>query len=521
MNPDLGHPAADLDACEKEPLAFSGRIQDVGGLIATPLPGDDGDTLIAGVSHVSTNLGRWFDLPEGSRALILGDLFQDDCDYFTHRRRRIFENRHYVVRGVITNRGVEGDLLVSESDSHVLYEFEPRPTPGHVAPEAETAPPVTVDTQSVPESIPVEGALQHIHALTGYPKIMLYRFLEDGAGEVAAELADSRLDHYQGLRFPSSDIPRIARSLYIDNPFRLIFDTWGVAADIRTQGDGPAPLNLSYSTLRSVSPVHIEYLGNMGVRSSASFPVRVMGKLWGLVAMHAPEPTLIPIEQRLQVTRVVEQEFGRRLMDRRVRENHRRFNASVQLLESSAAVIAELLAAPAALAEPPEALARLIDSDTLLLIADGCLVTPAGRFSEDEIASLCDLGRRQAMRGQFLTPSIHSFLDQDEDFRRRASGLLYVTWGGSRERRGVEVLWIRREQSSSVTWAGRPEKLRHIVDGEERISPRKSFAAWNGTTQGLSTPWSSSDQLVASKLLVKVIALQRGEVDRRTRPGGA
>jgi light-regulated signal transduction histidine kinase (bacteriophytochrome) len=510
MSPAPRHATADLDACEKEQLPFSGQIQDVGALIATP-------PLSAEISHISTNLDHWFEVPEEPGTLTLADLFQDDCSYFAHRRRRIFEDRHFVIRGVMTNRGIEGDLLVSENDAHTLYEFEARPVE-RPAPEPVTAPPVTVDTRVLPEAIAVETALQRIHSITGYPKIMLYRFLDDGAGEVAAELSDNQLDNYQGLRFPSSDIPRIARSLYIDNPFRLIFDTRDPAAKVRSLTGDERPLDLSLSTLRSVSPVHIEYLGNMGVRSSASFPVRVMGKLWGLVAMHAPEPTPITVESRLQVTQLVEQELSRRLMDVHIRENHRRFNASVELLEHSAAAINELLRAPAALPAAPQVLAELVACDALFLIVDGNLLTPAGDFSAQEITCLRDLGRQQALRSQFLTQSVHSFMDQNEDFRRRASGLLYATLGASRTHKSLEILWIRHEQAGSVTWAGKPEKRSEVVDGEERISPRKSFAAWHGITQGLSSPWSSGDQLVASKLLVRIIALQRGEPDRSDPP---
>jgi len=493
--------AADLDACEQEPLAFSGRIQDVGALIGTA-PGDDA------LSCFSDNLGRWFELPLPTDELRLNDLFADDCDYFRYRRRAIFEGHHFVVRNVLTNRGIEGDLLLSEHPTVNLYEFEPKIEPRVVPHSQAMLVPVTHDSHSLARELRIDTLLRRIHALTSYPKIMLYRFLSDGSGEVVAELNSEDLDNYQGLRFPASDIPRIARNLYVDNPFRLIFDTQGRESSVQAAGDDTP--DLSRSCLRSVSPVHVEYLGNMGVRSSASFPVRVMGRLWGLVALHAVEATAIPIEQRLALQQLVEQELSRKLMDIRITAEHRRFNASSDLLHDSAVSLARVLQGGhgASPERSTESLRRLISSDEVLLRIDGRTQGQSSLVGEDELEAIIEVARAQALRGQFSTESLHLFLDQDEDFRQRASGLLYATTGI--EKRGaLEVLWLRSEQAKTVTWAGRPEKLRRQVDGVERISPRQSFAAWSAQTAGQSLPWESSDVLMASKLIVQVMAEER------------
>jgi len=513
LSPDAIQNGADLDACEREPLPFSGRIQDVGGLLAVPCGGE-------GVSHYSTNLGRWFDLPAAVTGQPLDAFFRDDCNYFTHRRRRVFEDRHFIIRGVVTNRGIEGDLLLAEGETHCLYEFEPRaadPSSSRTPSENLT---VSVDTARVPASVPVEEALRRIHGVTAYPKLMLYRFLEDGAGEVVAELSDRQLDTYQGLRFPASDIPRIARNLYIDNPFRLIFDTRGASAALEGGGDDDAILDLSYSTLRSVSPVHVEYLGNMGVRSSASFPVRVLGRLWGLLAMHSPEPRSIPVDERLEVVQVVEQALARRLMDAHVRDNHRRFNDSVELLERGAAALQALSENPVPCERVPAPLDALLSCEALILRIDGQRVTPGQGFTDREIDTLFDLGRREAQRNQFVTDSLERHLDQSEDFRRRASGLLYAAMGGLAGSPRIELLWLRAEQAGTVTWAGRPEKVRQVIDGQERISPRKSFEAWTSEARGCSAPWTSGDQMLVSKLLVQTLILQREPGPGATHPTG-
>jgi light-regulated signal transduction histidine kinase (bacteriophytochrome) len=495
-----GSPLADLDACEREPLAFSGRIQDVGALFAV-------DPRTLHVSHFSANVTRWFDLPDDTRELNLQDLFRDDCSYFDYRRRSIFKGRHFVVAGALSNRGIEGSLLIAEATpERVLVEFEPD-APALNPPGSSAS--VQASDRHLPPSIAIEDTLRRIHDLTTYPKIMLYRFLDAGAGEVVAELSDSQLDSYQGLRFPASDIPRIARNLYIENPFRLIFDTLGAQSPVRAADGDDGILDLSLSTLRSVSPVHVEYLGNMGVRSSASFPVIVMGKLWGLLAMHAVEATPLSIDARIAVARLVEQALARPLMDARIRAEHERFNASVERLEDAAAALAALDRTSRQV-QLPSALLQLIPSDDIAVRIDGRLLTANNACSEAEIDDLARLGDGEARRGQFSTDHVSGLLEQDPDFRRRASGLLYAAVDRPASGGRLEILWIRGEVAETVTWAGKPEKTLSVVDGEERISPRRSFDAWQETSEGLATPWLSSDLMLVSRLVVQVLARSRG-----------
>ncbi len=462
------------------------------------------------VTHHSRNLERWFTLPEPLHSpLALQDFFRDDCAYFVHRRRALYDERHFLIRGAVSNRGIEGDiLLATHSDEQHLVEFEARlPVPETSGATSRAG--VSRSERDLPGEIDVEVAMQRIHALTGYPKIMLYRFLDDGAGEVVAELSDQQLDSYQGLRFPASDIPQVARRLYIDNPFRLIFDTRGPEVDVERRPGTDSELDLSLSTLRSVSPVHIEYLGNMGVRSSASFPIMVMGKLWGLLAIHAVEPNPLSMETRIQVVQIVEHEFARRLMDQRVRDDHRRFNANVKLLDDCAAALVDLEADAESTDRAARALSRLISCDDLLLRLDGQFLNSSRHLSAEDAGRLADVGAAQAIGGQFSTNSLCRHLNQDEAFRRRASGMLYSTLDGRARRGRIEVLWLRAEQAEKVTWAGRPEKERHVVDGEERISPRRSFDAWQQTSEGTATAWRSSDLMLASKLIVNVLAREK------------
>ena len=487
----------DLAACDLEPLAFSGRIQDEGALLICSESGE--------VTHASENLQRYFSRP-ARPGLQLQELFADDTNYFQHRRKAIYGQSHFVVRNVVTSSNIEGDLLVSECAGRVLYEFEPRGE----SPNPLAAPPVSVqhDAAKLPAETDIDTLLQQVYALTRHSKIMVYRFLEDDTGEVVAELSDGSLDSYLGLRFPASDIPRNARSLYIDNPFRLIFDTEGATVRVlnlqQTASEEEEAPDLSTSTLRSVSPLHIEYLDNMGVRASCSFSVRVMGKLWGLVALHATTPTRIDITNRLRVRELIDRSLSLSLMNARIQSEHQRFNSSIGLVERCARSLAELLRGGGEL--PLKELQELIDCDSLLLLRDGEVLVNELDLAPAEVQKLSDLARQQRLHGQFSTDSLSRFMEQEDTVRSRLSGLLYQAIGSGRANMELEIFWLRQEAVTTVHWAGQPQKLRREVDGEVRISPRQSFDEWTEQARGMSRPWANSDHLIVTKLAAEALA---------------
>ena len=497
----------DLAVCDREALAFSGRIQDQGALLVC-----DGDGT---VTHASDNLQRFFDC-NPAPGLTLQALFADDSDYFVHRRRAIHDAHHFVIHNVLSNRGLEGDLLLSECAGRLLYEFEARAEPDAATPAPQLS--ISGDPGTLPAETDPERLLRQIHELTRYPKIMIYRFLEDHSGEVVAELSDGSLDAYLGLRFPASDIPRNARNLYVDNPFRLIFDTAGPTVAVRAlqRATDDTPPDLSTSTLRSVSPLHLEYLGNMGVRASCSFSVRVMGRLWGLVALHATQPTQIDVRSRIRVRELIDRHLALALMNAHIRAGHQRFNSSVGLVEGCAAALAALLRGGHDL--PLDALRELLDCDSLLLLRDGMPLRDELDLAPQQWRGLRDVARRQRLNGQFATDFLGRFLEQDAPFRQRVSGVLYQSIGSGRAGSELEILWLRQEQIRTVSWAGEPLKLRREVDGEVRISPRRSFQKWSEETRGQSRPWNNADRLLATRLAAQALSAVAGIARGSTRP---
>jgi light-regulated signal transduction histidine kinase (bacteriophytochrome) len=265
-----------IDDCEKEALHLSAAIQPHGALLVVGAEGL--------VSHLSANLGEFLGadlLPAVDAGLppALQEMIAELGDAPGSRAQ--FEAALSGPNGaldVVLSRNEAGQTIVEFTVNRDEVPVSGFFSQGVVAP----ASPSEAEQQR-------QALIEKVGALTGYQRVMYYRFLEGGDGEVLAEACRAGVTGtYLGLRFPASDIPQIARALYQKNPWRLIPDAPAVAVPLLGR-DGVVP-DLSYSDLRSVSPVHAIYLANMGVAASLSFPIVVGGQLWGLIACHDAAP---------------------------------------------------------------------------------------------------------------------------------------------------------------------------------------------------------------------------------------
>ena len=116
---------------------------------------------------------------------------------------------------------------------------------------------------------------------SGYDRVMMYRFRPDWHGEVVQERCRPGVGGFVGLRFPEGDIPANARRLFTVNRQRAIVDVTSQTSPVLKLNGNVAPLDLTYSLLRSAHPAHIQYLKNMGVQASLTLSIVVNGKLWG------------------------------------------------------------------------------------------------------------------------------------------------------------------------------------------------------------------------------------------------
>lgn len=327
---------------------------------------------------------------------------------------------------------------------------------------------------------------------TGYDRVMVYRFLENGDGEVIEQRCADGVEGFMGLRFPAQDIPENARRLYTLNWQRLIADTEAADVALYTLHDNALPLDLTYAMLRSVHPVHIQYMRNMGVRGSFSASLILDGTLWGLVACHHLQAKHLTAGQRLALEEMA------RLASLHL-ANLARMEEAVRnsILRERLSVI--YLALDPAVEEPGLALAGQLRSICLLMDADGvCLRWRNSVYRFGELPDENDLAALQAwlQERHVEDQRIHFDVLPEELHDRpelctQAAGVLYLPFG---ER--CDVIAVRKEQIEKVTWAGR----RPDGSPEQSLTPRHSFAAWSESVRHRAKRWDAGTLQIAEEM---------------------
>lgn len=483
-------PFVDERECAREPIHLSGAIQPHGYLISCSQP----DWVIR---HASANVAELFETPvEGVVGSPLLDFLGNDVAEPIARLAELLVPGASPQPTVAANVGVHArmcDIGVHLADGLVHLELEP------IEPGAARQMPSVLAQSMVAnanDAADMPGffarCAEQVRALSGYDRVMVYRFRHDGAGEVVAESRDPAIEPYLGLRFPASDIPAQARALYVRNRIRVIPDVEYVPVPVLpgTTAQG-APLDLSQHALRSVAPIHLEYLRNMGVRASMSVSIAVGGRLWGLVACHHRSPRRVSLPARAAL------DMFSLFASMRV---------GSQELEQAAERDARVRAAGDALArrmqaaaDPALALADALATMQVAVPSDGVAVHHAGCWSCSGVdAAIAEQARAWA---QAQAPQRIVATDDAGEWRAPGdaagpAGVLAASLDG----RDDWLLFFRDEQVEDVAWAGDPHKPMVPTDDGVRIAPRKSFASWRETVRGHALPWNEGDRHAAENL---------------------
>jgi light-regulated signal transduction histidine kinase (bacteriophytochrome)/CheY-like chemotaxis protein len=359
-------------------------------------------------------------------------------------------------------------------------------------------------------------AARQLKVLTGFDRVMVYQFHPDGSGEVIAEVAAAGLEPFLGLHYPASDIPRQARILYQRNWLRIIADINAQPAALRSTATHSAELlDLSMSVLRSVSPIHVEYLRNMGVGASMSVSILREGKLWGLFACHHYSPHHISFEKR-----TASELFGQMfswILEGRERESDMDYETRAHKIQE------RLMETAATHAHSKRAIIDFISDYRKMIACDGIAVWSDGEITLDgetptanEVQELIGFINRTSPGRICASAEIAKVYAAGESFRDRAAGFLAIPI--SRVPRDC-LIFFRREVLRSVSWAGDPNKS--YLEGPlgARLTPRKSFELWQETVAGQSKPWSSADLRIAEGLRVTLleVILQLSDLAARER----
>lgn len=354
-----------------------------------------------------------------------------------------------------------------------------------------------------------DSTARAVRDLTGFDRVMVYRYDRDYNGEVVAECKREDLNSFLGLHYPASDIPAQARAMYEKNWLRLISDVDYRPAPLVPAVDPAvgAPLDLTHATLRSVSPIHIEYLQNMGVRASMSISLLRHGRLWGLIACHHYAGPHLPPYGVRAAAEFLGSTLSLRLIDRFDDDQLREQLASQSMLAHvTAATLNESESVASALLGYPS----LLD----LLPAAGVVVSLGGEYRElgtvppaEVVAAVAawargtgaEMASSERLSDQFPGIDLHD-----------AAGALVLNLPDEQY-----VVWFRAEALRAVDWGGDPHnKALAVREGDGvRLSPRKSFERWREVVHNCCEPWGQIQVETAESLRGHLVE----ELYRRTR----
>jgi chemotaxis family two-component system sensor kinase Cph1 len=508
MIPVSAAPVLDLSTCDREPIRTPGSIQPHGFLLTLS------DALV--VLQASANLGDW--AGRAVRDAIgrpLADVIGEDAALrlAPEFAGGLGQRPHYL--GTVTVlSGRHFDVLGHQWDGVTILEFE-------AVDRAEAADfrhlyPLIGDFMlKVNESAGIESlsevACQHVRSVTGFGRVMVYRFDRDGHGHVLAESLADGYHSYLGQYFPASDIPAQARELYRLSRIRLIQDANYQAAPLVPAVNpvtGQAN-DLSFAALRSVSPVHLQYMRNMHTLASMSVSLIVKGELWGLISCHNEGPSPVAFEKRTAC-----EQLGQILalcIESREDAQELQFRLDVRsIMVSMLAGLTQGSDFIENLSSVSPELLRFARASGVAIVVDGRVLSFGDTPADGDIDDLVGWLAQHHGGEVYCTDKLSAAWPGGAHTVRNASGLLAMPI--SRIHRHY-LLWFRPEFVRTIEWAGNPHEKEAAPHLPVQLSPRTSFSAWRETIHGASLPWHSGEIELAVEFRSALLglALERAE----------
>ncbi|WP_460204637.1 histidine kinase dimerization/phospho-acceptor domain-containing protein [Scytonema sp. NUACC21] len=491
----------DLTNCDREAIHIPGEIQPHGILLVLQEPE-------LKILQVSNNIDKFFKI--SSESLInknLDILFspsqieilkiciaQEEAEVFNPLRLSV----------EVQNQTLVFDGMLHRNNSILILELEP-PLSARGSSELSFYHQVKASILKIKKAVnfteATEFIVKEIRRITEYDRVMIYRFEPDGTGVVIAEDKQEGLESYLDLHYPASDVPQQARKLYYENWLRLIVDMNYQPVEIIPTLNPltNAPLDLSFSLLRSVSSLHREYCQNMGVAASICISLVNEKQLWGMIVGHHYSPKYVDyktrqycefIGQLMSVYLVKKQNEEAEIYRQKIhviQENLKnKFSENSgdigRILEQNSKNILELVRATGA---------AVCLGQELTLIGQ----TPSREAVENLLAWLISSYRQEI----FFTNTLSKIYPVAKEFKDTASGLLSISI--FLYQTSYHILWFRPEAVHTVNWGGNPNKPVVVGNnGSVKLSPRKSFELWKETVREKSLPWQQVEIDAAREL---------------------
>jgi len=501
----------DLGSCDREPIRTPGSIQPHGFVLAL----DAGGTVVQASENVAAHLGK---TPEAVLGSTLAQAVGADAAAQLLPELgsgQVRERPGFVATIRLASGGAGGfDVLAHRYDELVMLEFEAVTRPG-AADFRHLFPLVGDFLQQLDDNDTVEEmsrtAAAEIRAVTGFGRVLVYRFDNEDHGHVLAESNDGSLPSYLGQRFPATDIPKQARELYASNRIRLISDANYEPARLVPPRNPVtnAPNDLSFAALRSVSPVHLQYMRNMGTLASMSVSLMVKGRLWGLISCHNAAACHIPFDKRTAC-----EQLGQILALRITsREDADELQFRLEVRRTMVSVLAGLTQGADFVENMGSVFPQLLHfarASGAAVVVDDRVVTFGDTPDEPQIRALIGWLDQHTHGDLYHTDRLAEQYTAARDFQDRASGLLAMPISRIHKH---YLLWFRPEFVHTVDWAGNPHDKETAPGAPQQLSPRTSFATWRETIHGRSAPWHAGEIEMALEFRTALlgIALERAE----------
>lgn len=491
-----GSPSAvgddDLDSCVREPIHIPGTVQSYGALLV--LRGRE-LTVIQGSVNTAMFFGRELDQMLGrSLAEVVG----------TEQAKLVRESfealpREGVHHRLILQTAPAGRPLRLRCALHVWQGQRILEARAEEEGEESGAQRDTRGLEILLKEVGQAGDIfrmaatlaQRFRALSGYDRVMVYRFHPDWSGEVIAEDRAEDMVPFIGLRYPATDIPAQARRLYVENLVRIIADVDAVSLPIRPTLNpiSGQPLDMSQCLLRSVSPIHIEYLRNMGVGATLAGSILRNGQFWGLIACHHRSRRQVHWHLRDGLERVL-REAGRRVETLEDQATQTRKTMAAQVRESLHQNLREARDPGWQLLFGPLRLTALLRASGALLYMDGRMAATGAVPDVYWVEAFLSWVAARSFEPVFATHALPELYTPARAVANRVSGALVILLA---RQPMTAIVLFRQEVLQEVHWGGDPSNSAKIDQNSQRVSPRKSFALWREIVRGTASPWEPED----------------------------
>lgn len=469
--------------CENEPIHIPGSIQPHGLLL--------GLTKEFKIVFCSGNISEFLSFKYTE---VLGKSFEEvfGSENFNVVKDPPLEENVLQVKMKLENNIFQ--CFFHQSNDYYVFEAEPRKGEGQEITDVYNQTLQFINYMNTTQSLKslCQMVAKETRSLTGYDRVMVYRFDKEYNGEVFAESCREDLEPFLSLHYPHTDIPVQARELYMRNVLRLITDMDYVPVPIYTIDDGSNKnLDLSLSILRSTSPIHVEYLKNMGVGATLTISLIHQGKLWGLIACHHYSAKNLTPEIRLAAQ--LQGQFITSQID--VRQSNEEYEVSRKTNNALEKItgfdLPPIMESFKIISVNPELL-KLCNASGVSLFINGEVYKNGITPPENIIPSLSSWLSEYSNDSSFVTEKIVDFVPAMKPVWDRVSGVIYYSLGKSNS-----IIWYRTETVTEVNWGGDPSKA--IVKDANGLHPRNSFAKWKQISKNRSAPWLHPELNVAAK----------------------